>query len=333
MKYSVGYQYKFGQNLIDIISENLNAINEVYFSLSGYANGRSPSLNESDNEKQLKTNHLKQISSKGVKLNFLLNANCYGAKSLSTKFYDEIANTLDSLINNLNLSGVTTTSPLIAEFVKTKFPTLEVRASVNMGIGEVEGFEYVKDYFDSFYLKREYNRNLNKIITARKWCDDNGKKLYGLANSGCLNFCSIHAFHDNLVAHEGEILQNDDYFDFEGQCFTYLSSISNAQNYLKISNFIRPEDVNLYEEYFDGLKLATRVTNNALRIIKGYLNNRYVGSVNDLLEPNHSQVFYPKLIENSLIDKDFTKTVLNCNKNCSSCNYCKNILKKAIITL
>jgi hypothetical protein len=202
-----------------------------------------------------------------------------------------------------------------------------------MGIGEVEGFEYVKDYFDSFYLKREYNRNLNKIITARKWCDDNGKKLYGLANSGCLNFCSIHAFHDNLVAHEGEILQNDDYFDFEGQCFTYLSNISSVQNYLKISNFIRPEDVNLYEEYFDGLKLATRVTNNALRIIKGYLNNRYVGSVNDLLEPNHSQVFYPKLIENSLIDKDFTKTVLNCNKNCSNCNYCKNILKKAIITL
>ena len=36
-------------------------------------------------------------------------------------------------------------------------------------------------------------------------CDAEGKELYMLANSGCLNNCSAHVFHDNLVAHEAQI--------------------------------------------------------------------------------------------------------------------------------
>ena len=69
-----------------------------------------------------------------------------------------------------------------------------------MEIGTTIGMDYIADLFDSFYLKREYNRNLQIITKAREWCNANGKKLYGLANSGCLNFCSTHIFHDN--AHE-----------------------------------------------------------------------------------------------------------------------------------
>ena len=61
------------------------------------------------------------------------------------------------------LNGITTTSPLIARFIKDNFENLDVRASVNMSVGSVEGFEYISDYFDSFYLKRELNRDFDKI--------------------------------------------------------------------------------------------------------------------------------------------------------------------------
>ena len=79
----------------------------------------------------------------------------------------------------------------VKEFIKNNFEDLEVRASVNMEIGTIEGMEYITNYFDSYYMKREYNRDIEKVAELKKWCDENGKKLFGLANSGCLNFCSL----------------------------------------------------------------------------------------------------------------------------------------------
>jgi hypothetical protein len=65
---------------------------------------------------------------------------------------------------------------------KREYPDIEVKASVNMGIGSIQAMEYVSDYFDSFYLKRELNRYLDEIKPLRKWCNNNNK-LYMLANS------------------------------------------------------------------------------------------------------------------------------------------------------
>ena len=65
-----------------------------------------------------------------------------------------------------------------------------------------------------------------------------------------------------------------------------------------VTNFIRPEDVPLYEEYFDGLKLATRVSRGFARIIDSYVKGSYSGNLPELLEPNHADLFYPKVIEN-----------------------------------
>ena len=69
----------------------------------------------------------------------------------------------DYIKNKFGLASVTTTSPLIAKFVKNNFEDLEVRASVNMEIGTVEAMEYVSCYLDSYYIKREYNRDFEKI--------------------------------------------------------------------------------------------------------------------------------------------------------------------------
>ena len=65
--------------------------------------------------------------------------------------------------------------------------------------------KYLEKDFCGFYMKRELNRDFEMIEKLHGWCKENGKKFYLLANSGCLNFCSAHNFHDNLVAHEEEI--------------------------------------------------------------------------------------------------------------------------------
>lgn len=336
MFYSVGYNF-IATEILDGIVRNRNSISEIYFSFADFPNGRAILENcgvitewEAIN-KQIED--LKKLNKFGFKFNLLLNGNCYGRDAQSRSFFYKIGNTVEYLRSICNISCVTTTSPLIAKFFKQNFPEIEVRASVNMEIGNADGMDYIADLFDSFYLKREYNRDLKKIKAARLWCDKNGKKLYGLANSGCLNFCSVHNFHDNLVAHENEIAKMDNAYQFMGQCWEYLAKAEKRKDWLRLTNFIRPEDVHLYESLFDGLKLATRVNKSPARVIEAYCKGSYNGAVTELLEPNHSGVFYPYVIDNKSIVSDFTKTVMGCSKYCNDCKYCSDVQKNATVVL
>lgn len=336
MKFSVGYQARGDDLLVDTIKENAAKIAEIYFSWGDFPNGRSTltALSDCDFDAQAKLEEdIGEIVKCGISPNLLLNANCYGAQAQAREFFCKIGDTLDDLGGRFGLKSVTTTSPLIAKFLKQNFENIEVRASVNMGIEGTAAMDYIAEYFDSFYLKREYNRNRKELLAARQWCDKNGKKLYGLANSGCLNFCSAHTFHDNLVAHENEISKTDNAYQFEGQCNLYLQNPENREKWLSITNFIRPEDIPLYEGIFDGIKLATRVNKNPMRVISAYCRQSYSGAVTDLLEPNHSGLFYPNIIENKKIPKDFAQTVLDCDKNCDNCSFCKNTLRTAMVEL
>lgn len=307
MKFSVGYQLFSDDWLMDAITARKKDISEVYFSWGDFPNGRNSQLLHTGlssweaQEKQLRD--LKRLTREGIAQNLLFNATCYGKDSLSKAFFQKIGDAVDYLQENCLVKTVTTTSPVIAEFIKRNFPGMEVRASVNMGIGSVEGMEYVSDCFDSFYLKRELNRNFAKIRELKEWCDNHGKVLYALANSGCLNNCSAHTFHDNLVSHEVEIAKMDNGFVFEGVCRKYLSNPKNLPNLFSRTGFIRPEDVALYEGLFPSIKLATRVNADPVKILKAYIDNKkHIGSLLDLLEPNHSPIIYPYILENSRIE-------------------------------
>ncbi len=337
MKFSVGYQVMTNSSYMEYIAENKEHIYELYFSWGDIPNGRNSMLLNRElypwQAQQKQIEDLSYISKAGIKLNLLLNGNCYGENSQSRSFFIKIGETISYIGECFGLQSVTTTSPLIAKFIHENFPGLEVRASVNMKIGSVMGMEYVSDYFDSFYMQREYNRNLKKIKELKEWCDKNQKGLFVLANSGCLSNCSAHTFHDNLVAHEADIAKMDNAYDFKGICWDFLGKKENRVSVIRDTNFIRPEDIHLYEEYFVAAKLATRVSKNPIKTLRAYINGKYSGSINDILEPNHSGAIYPDLIENSKIPEDFAKQVMNCSKNCNTCGYCQKVLENATITL
>ena len=302
MKFSVGYQLTDAPLMEEII-KNKEQIGEVYFSWGNYPNGRHSALHQkgyTPEEAQARQRaDLHRLAEAGIALNLLFNGMCYGKDAQSRTFFEGIGDTLDELSAAYGVSSVTTTSPLIARFIKDNFDEIEVRASVNMSIGTVEGMDYAKHLFESFYLKRELNRDFGAIRILKKWCDQQGKKLYVLANSGCLNHCSAHVFHDNLVSHEQEIAKMDNGYAFEGLCRAHLKE--NPRAILERTSFIRPEEVALYEDLFPMMKLATRVSPCPVRILKAYLKGSYSGSLPDLLEPNHAALFYPRLLENGLV--------------------------------
>lgn len=337
MKYIVGYPVSENRAFVDSILQNKEHISEVYFSWGDLPNGRS-SLNAGQELtafelQQRQFRNLKALSDAGMQFNLLFNANCYGKDSQSRPFFDKIGTITDFLKTELGLSSVTTSSPLIAKFMKNNFEGIDVRASVNMEIGSIEGLSYIQQYFDSFYAKRELNRNWEALLRLRRFCDDTGKEMYLLANSGCLNFCSAHTFHDNLVAHEAEIAAMDNGYQFKGVCWEYLSDPNNFYNWLSRTNFIRPEDVSLYESITPAIKLATRVNTAPGRVLEAYVSRHYRGSVMELLEPNHSGLFYPSYVDNSKFKEGFAEKVMHCDKQCETCGYCAGIMKDACIRL
>lgn len=299
MKFMVGLK-NGDKDLLESICRNKAHIYEVYFSWGDFPNGRASQLQSKQltpwELQDLQCQTLQRLSDEGIKLNLLFNANCYGADSLSRAFFCKIGATMEYVAEHYGLQSVTTTSPLIAKFVHENFEGIEVRASVNMEIGTVQGMDYLAQYFDSYYMKRELNRDFEAIAMLHEWARQNGKALFMLANSGCLNHCSAHNFHDNLVAHEAEIARMDNAYNFGGICREYLRNPVHYHSLIDNTNFIRPEDIHRYEPYFTAAKLATRIHRNPATVVNSYIRGKFSGNILDILEPQHN--IYPYVIEN-----------------------------------
>lgn len=309
MLFSVGYRVRADESFVEEIISRKDSIHEVYCSWGAFPSGRNDQTRSEGltpweaQAKQLAD--LEKIAGAGIKLNLLFNANCYGHLAQSRALFNQVGETLD-FAKKFNLTSVTTTSPLIGKFIKQNFEGIDVRASVNMKIGTVHGFEYVAEYFDSYYVQREKNRDFKALKELRAWCDKNGKEMYLLANSGCLNDCSAHTFHDNLVAHEKEIAKMDNGYAFESVCRKYLKQEDKRDWLLTGTSFIRPEDTEKYEGLVKAMKLATRVHNNPTRILRAYIDRgRYVGNLAGLLEPDHSGTIYPYVLENKNVTVEY----------------------------
>lgn len=329
----VGYQLRSDSRLIDAILSHADRVKEVYFAWPGVANGRStvsqkldiPAWEALDRQRA----ELDRLSRAGIRLNLLLNGNCYGAEALSRSFFTRIGDLIDTLAGQYALSSITTASPVIARFVKQNFDELEVRASINMEIATREGMEYLSEHMDGFYVKRELNRSIERVREFADICHSMGKKVYLLANSGCLNYCSARSFHDNLVSHEAELMKMDNAFAFDGMCRQFLSDAEKRRRILQLSNWIRPEDLCRYEGIVDGAKLATRVSENPEMIVHAYANGRFPGNLLSLTEPDFSAMYRPLVLSNSRMPGDFFEKTSGCDRKCEGCGYCVRAFEQA----
>lgn len=338
MKFAVGYQLseEGEEPFTNIIKDFKESIDEVYFSWLDMPSGRAPLMDRRGSidwdVPKIQEQDLANLKNMGIKLDLLFNAACYGRYSLSQYLANLVCSTIGYIKEKFSLDVVTTTSLMIARVIKKNFKDIDVRASVNMRIGTIKGMEYVSDFFDSFYIQREYNRDLKRITELKKWCDSNDKKLYILVNSGCLNFCSGQVFHDLLVAHEKEINEMINVKENSILCWHYYKNKDNWIHFLQ-NSWIRPEDIKNYEKYFSMVKLATRMHSNPRKVIQAYDEEKFNGNLLDLVEPGYGPVFYPYIIDNSRFPKDWFKKTTECDKKCHKCDYCKSVLQKVLVKL
>ena len=338
MKFSVGYQLRDEGQLpfSEIVAQYRDHIGEVYFAWGDLPTGRDP-LSDRLEQVQWDANNpvlaeLKAIRGMGIRLDLLLNGNCFGGDAMSEALADRIADILDFLASEGCMPEVVTTaSPAVAYMVKKSHPQTEVRASVNMRIGTVKGLDYAKHLFDSFYICRDFNRDFDRIKELKSWADANGKGLYLLANSGCLRDCSFQTFHDNLVAHHSEAAHNRNIRGFlPYACWNYLREPENWVSILQ-NTWIRPEDLHHYEPYFPMVKLATRMHQLPLMVIDAYAKGEFYGNLLDLFEPGFGPALAPYILDNSKFPADWFEKTTACQKNCHECTYCQGVLDQLLL--
>ena len=304
MKFAIGYPLPAiaGDSLPELVRAFPGQIAEVYFAWPGMASGRAPF--PSDGQARLEQD-LVALRGLGVRLNLLFNASCYGATAFSRSWAAEVAQVLERADAVAGIDAVTTMSPLIARVVKERFPRVSVRASVNMRVGTVRAMEQLEAWFDGFVVQREQNRDVDRLRQLRAWCVARGKTLQLLANSGCLSWCAVQTFHDNLVAHEADIEAAECVrAAIPGSCWERYGERANWVDFLR-NTWVRPEDIHHYEGLVDEIKLATRMHATCRRVVRAYAEQRYVGNLADLLEPGHARLFAPCVFDNQRFPADW----------------------------
>jgi hypothetical protein len=331
MGFSVGYRVLSGEPdyFCDIVRDYGPSIREVYFAWPGEPSGRAPVDPEALEQLRWELGEIRGI---GVRLNLLLNASCYGEHTLSAAFEDHVVALVGELVGNVGLDAVTTMSPVVAGAIRKRYPSIDVRASVNMRLGTVRAMRYVARYYDSYCMQREYNRDPERIAELREWASANGKTLHVLANSGCLNCCSFQTFHDNAVSHEGAARRQP----AQGRtiptlCREHYTDRTHWASFLQ-GSWIRPEDLAAHHamagcEY----KLATRQHDNPRAVIGAYAGGRYYGNLLDLMEPGHGPAFHPFAIDNRAFPVDWFERTTRCGQACETCGYCAEVLGRVLL--
>ena len=307
------------------------SVREVYFPWVDEPSGR-PKLGfeEEDDHEELEAalrRDLTRLRSAGVRLDLLLNANCYGAEAMSVALENRIAAILEKLGSwGCRPETCTTASPFVARTLKAVAPDIDVRASVNMRLTTLQAFRYLAPLFDSYYIGRDIQRNLETVRRFSDWCHANGKKLCMLANSGCLRNCPWQTFHDNMIAHSDAAMKAENVKGWNPHlCWALYKDRKNFAEILK-ATWVRPEDIGRYEGLVDVVKLATRQHANPGMVISAYERGEFGGNLLDLFEPGFSPAFYPDFIDNAAFPADWFERTSACARECAECGYCENAL-------
>ena len=330
-KFAFGYYFekRNGLTFRDLVEQYAPFLQEIYFPWPGLLSARELGKDTQDLRRRL-VDDLKFCRSKGLALDLLVNATCYGDTALTPSQREEYYGHLKEL-SSLGLMPeiVTTTSPYIATLTKKYDASVDRRASVNMRLNSTLAMEYVSEQFDSFYLCRDLQRDLPTVKMFAEWAKKNGKKICMLANSGCLRFCPWQTFHETLLAHNFPHIQGE--ITKLNIPSTLCVGIVKSRQYEEIlrASWIRPEDLHRYEPYVSVFKLSTREADRPDLILRAYTSGSFDGDLLLLLDPGFSFLVRPLVFDNKAFPKEWSEGTIagQCAANCTHCGKCAEVLK------
>ena len=330
-RFAFGYYFGKRNNLSfrDLAEQYAPFLQEVYFPWPGLLSAREIGGDPVPLRKQV-VDDMRFCRSKGLKLDLLINATCYGDKALTAEQrQDYYANLKEMDRAGILPEIITTTSPYIAFITKKFNADIDRRASVNMRLNSTIAMEYVSDDFDSFYLCRDLQRDLPTVKLFAEWGRKTGKKICMLANSGCLRFCPWQTFHETLLSHNFPHIQGEmKALDMPPTLCVGIVQSKQLEEILRAS-WIRPEDLHQYDPYVSVFKLSTREADRPDLVLKAYTSGTFDGDLLQILDPGFSFFVRPYMFDNKAFPKEWSegKIAGRCAANCTHCVKCTEVLK------
>lgn len=310
-----------------VVGRYLDSLCEVYYPWPGVVNARGFTEGADEMHARL-VDDLKWCRECGLTLDFLVNGTCYGDKTFTSAHRDELCVALEDMrAAGIFPDVVTTANVYTAKILRTEYPRIEIRASVNWRIDSTLALEYLGDLIDSFYICRDIQRDFPTLERFKYWAERHGKKMCILANSGCIRNCPGKTLHETIIAHDADWRGEATRLGFSPQyCETvYMGDVPEA--FLR-STWIRPEDIHLFQPYATVFKLSTRKVSNPDEILKAYSSRSYDGDTARIMDPGHRFGIYK--IDNKLFPADWAQSGVAglCANMCIHCGKCTAVLRR-----
>jgi collagenase-like PrtC family protease len=276
-----------------------------------------------------------RIHEEGIRVNLLLNSICEGSDWYSPEVLKSTMDYLKRVHAEHGVEAITIANPLYIREVRRRFPDLEICASV---LGDIDCVQkaviFKKAGADVITPDVNINRDL-ALLKKIKEATNTEIKL--MVNEGCLFRCAFRKFHFNYISHKSRkpdmargMRSEDNVFSLN--CIQ--QSKSDPSQILK-SCWIRPEDARKYSQITSYFKLVGRTSSKSmlLRSLIAYLNETWDGDLLELMAGNLYSVGMSHLLhlDNKSLDAlGFFEKVTSCDKECSECDYCSQLIGKLV---
>lgn len=305
------------------ISETYGQLTSGYIHMSGRASDTLPLIEIKDLER-----YVDYSNKKDIKFNYTLNASCMGNYEFTDRGLNEIKLLLRDL-ENIGVSNLTLTTPSMIEIVKHFSPSMKIKVSAICQVDSVKKLMHYMDVgVDRVVVEPSIIREFDLLRDMIKCSDDN---LEVIINDKCMRDCPYKIFHYNQTGHDNNLYAESYYFM---NCGVHKSS--DFQRYLN-SNWIRPEDLYMYEDlgikYYKVEGREFILNGNILKLLKCYIEGNFEGNLLDLLHIFAPyDIKYQPYIDNKSLDgyvKAFYDNEIKCKQICKSCKHCDTFIEKS----
>jgi len=285
-------------NLQDDLIDKLDfsRVTEVYGKLQEdpLGGGRSSIILPNVSTRQARR-HIREIRSKGVSFNYLLNTTCLDNLEFTRRGRKMIEKTLAFIVDT-GADSVTVSIPHLLELIKKLEPQLRVGISTMAGVDSPE----MAAYFESLGADRitlsvtDVNRDFDRLKAIRSSFSG---ELQVIANLECLRGCPFTRYHGNLNSHASQSWHASGGLVID-YCYLSCSIIRLEEpGYFLRAGWIRPEDQHHYGQIgVDTIKLVNRAmtSDQIALVVSAYTNARHEGNLLDLFSHPTNNLAYTK---------------------------------------
>lgn len=308
-----------------MIHETYGQLTEGYMIKSGRVKNSLPKVNI-----KMLENYVHFSIENGIKFNYTLNPACLGNTEYTKEGIKELKYLLNDLYN-IGVRNLTITSPALIELIQTMDCKFNIKVSAINHVDSITKLNFYKNLgVQRVVIEPDLHRNFQIL---RDMVELFGGGLEIIVNDICYKNCPYKIFHYNHEAHVNDQMESDNYFFM--RCGMQKSG--DFANYLKL-NWIRPEDINLYEKVgIHNFKIQGRpyiVKGDIIKVLMCYAKEWFEGNLLDLLHlfaPYDSS--HQPYIDNRCLDgfvEGFFNKTIECTELCSRCGYCSSFAKKSI---